>query len=61
MLFIKQLIFLTLKVTSVFLLMLLILLRQYITAFFIQDEADVLVICGITRNIKLFMMKLKMD
>ena len=68
MLLIKQLIFLTQNVTFNFLLMLLILLRQYVAALIIQDLADVLGICGIIRNIlygimllKLFMMKLKMD
>ena len=68
MLLIKQLIFLTLNVTFIFLMMLLILLRQCVTAFIIQDLADVLGICGTTRNTlsaimlpKLFVMKLKMD
>ena len=68
MLLIKQLIFLTLNVTFLFLMMLLILLRQCVTAFIIQDLADVLGICGTTRNTlsaimlpKLFVMKLKMD
>ena len=65
MLLIKQLMFLTQTVTFTFLLMLLILLRQHVTAFIIQDLADVLGICGTTRNtlygimlLKLFIMKM---
>ena len=38
------------KVALIFLLMLRILLRQDVTAFIIQDPADVLGICGTTRN-----------
>ena len=66
MLLMKQLIFLALTIRLIFLLMLLILVRQDITAFIIQDLADVLGICETTRNtlygimlLKLFMMKLK--
>ena len=68
MLHIKQLIFLTLYVTFTFFLMLIILLRQDVTAFIIQYLADVLGYCEATKNAlyeimlrQLFMMKLKMN